>query len=64
MFSITTLIANCGGIFGLFIGLSSLSVIEIIYFFSVRLFGNLRKRRISKKKLMLEMENDDENEDE
>ncbi|KAM7342301.1 pickpocket protein 28-like [Cochliomyia hominivorax] len=52
MFGVTTLIANCGGIFGLFMGISSLSIIEFIYFFSVRLFNNLRKRRYIKKKLM------------
>ncbi|KAI8118089.1 Pickpocket protein 28 [Lucilia cuprina] len=52
MFGVTTLIANCGGIFGLFMGISSLSIIEFIYFFSVRLFNNLRKRHFIKKKLM------------
>lgn len=52
MFGVTTLIANCGGIFGLFMGISSLSIIEFAYFFSVRLFNNLRKRRNIKKKLL------------
>ncbi|XP_013104771.1 pickpocket protein 28 isoform X1 [Stomoxys calcitrans] len=52
MYGITTLIANCGGIFGLFMGISSLSVIELIYFFSVRLCNNLHKRRLIKKMLL------------
>ncbi|XP_037941120.1 pickpocket protein 28-like [Teleopsis dalmanni] len=60
IFSITTLIANCGGIFGLFMGISGLSIIELAYFFSVRLFDNLRKRRMSKKKL-LQQEEEHEN---
>lgn len=52
MYGITTLIANCGGIFGLFMGISSLSLIEFIYFFSVRLCSNLRKRSLIKKKIL------------
>ncbi|XP_004533537.1 pickpocket protein 28 [Ceratitis capitata] len=52
LFSIATLIANWGGILGLFMGISSLSIIELVYFFSVRLFDNLRKRRQTKKRLM------------
>uniref|UniRef100_A0A1B0BH49 Uncharacterized protein n=1 Tax=Glossina palpalis gambiensis TaxID=67801 RepID=A0A1B0BH49_9MUSC len=51
MFSISTLIANCGGIFGLFMGISSLSIIEFVYFFTMRLFSNLRQRHLIKKKL-------------
>ncbi|XP_053964606.1 pickpocket protein 28 isoform X1 [Anastrepha ludens] len=52
LFSVATLIANWGGILGLFMGISSLSLIELVYFFSVRLFDNLRKRRQTKKRLM------------
>lgn len=52
LFSIATLIANWGGILGLFMGISSLSLIELVYFFSVRLYDNLRKRRQTKKRLM------------
>ncbi|XP_061397734.1 pickpocket protein 28-like [Musca vetustissima] len=52
MYGMTTLIANCGGIFGLFMGISSLSLIEFIYFFSARLCSNLQKRRLIKKKIL------------
>ncbi|XP_013104729.2 pickpocket protein 28-like [Stomoxys calcitrans] len=52
MYGITTLIANCGGILGLFMGISSLSIIELIYFFTVRLCNNLHKRRLIKKRLL------------
>ncbi|XP_011181517.2 pickpocket protein 28 [Zeugodacus cucurbitae] len=60
LFSIATLIANWGGILGLFMGISSLSLIELVYFFSVRLYDNLRKRRQTKKRLM-KLEADHEN---
>lgn len=36
LFSKTDLIASCGGILGLFMGFSLLSVIEIVYFCTVR----------------------------
>ncbi|XP_065369031.1 pickpocket protein 28-like [Calliphora vicina] len=51
IYDITQLIANCGGIFALFMGVSMLSLIEIIYFFSVRLYNNFRKRKLIQKKL-------------
>lgn len=35
------LLSNIGGLLGLFLGLSALSVIETIYFFTLRLFGDL-----------------------
>ncbi|XP_037826366.1 pickpocket protein 28-like [Lucilia sericata] len=57
LYDLTQLIANCGGIFGLFMGISMLSVIEFIYFFSLRLLNNFRKRKLIQKKLEeLEME--------
>ncbi|KAM7342302.1 pickpocket protein 28-like [Cochliomyia hominivorax] len=56
IYDLTTLIAQCGGIFGLFMGISVLSIIEFIYFFTIRLIYNLRKRRYIVKKLM-KMEN-------
>ncbi|XP_059060865.1 pickpocket protein 28-like [Achroia grisella] len=36
-------LANCGGIMGLFMGFSFLSVIEIIYYFTLRLFCRIRQ---------------------
>ncbi|XP_066259647.1 pickpocket protein 28-like [Euwallacea similis] len=38
----TDFLANFGGLLGLFTGLSALSIIEIIYFLSIRLFCNVR----------------------
>ena len=33
------LVANFGGVFGLFMGGSILSVVEIVYYFSIKLFA-------------------------
>ncbi|XP_017770397.1 PREDICTED: pickpocket protein 28-like [Nicrophorus vespilloides] len=41
-------LANCGGLLGLFMGFSFISLVEIIYFLSLRLINNIRKRRIHK----------------
>ncbi|KAK4874127.1 hypothetical protein RN001_013487 [Aquatica leii] len=38
----TDFLANCGGLLGLFMGFSILSIVEILYFLSLRLFCNLR----------------------
>lgn len=45
LFGVSTLISNCGGIFGLFMGISGLSFIELIYFFSMRICGSCSQRR-------------------
>ncbi|KAH8296948.1 hypothetical protein KR044_001339 [Drosophila immigrans] len=45
LFGVSTLISNCGGIFGLFMGISSLSFIELVYFFCMRICGSCRDRR-------------------
>lgn len=37
LFGITDFLANCGGLLGLFLGFSFLSLIEIFYFFTLRL---------------------------
>lgn len=42
-------IAACGGILSLFMGISLLSVIEIVYFVTLRLTCNIRKRNLAKK---------------
>lgn len=44
-------IAACGGILSLFMGISLLSFIEIIYFATLRLTCNLHKRNIAKKRI-------------
>lgn len=38
----TDFLANCGGLLGLFMGFSFLSVIEILYFLSLRLMCNVK----------------------
>ncbi|XP_046391658.1 pickpocket protein 28-like [Ischnura elegans] len=38
----TDFLANCGGLLGLFMGFSFLSLVEIIYFFTLRLFNNIK----------------------
>ncbi|XP_059608203.1 pickpocket protein 28-like [Phlebotomus argentipes] len=49
LYGLTNFIANCGGLLGLFMGVSLLSLFEIIYFCSIRLVNNIRMRRRSKK---------------
>lgn len=44
----TDFIANCGGLLGLFMGVSLLSVVEIVYHFTLRVCCNLRKRATRK----------------
>lgn len=46
-FTQTDLLANCGGLLGLFLGISMLSLFEIVYYLTLRLVCNLsRKRRV------------------
>lgn len=42
LFGQTDFLANCGGILGLFTGFSFLSIVEIIYFLSLRLMCNVK----------------------
>lgn len=42
-------LANCGGLLGLFMGFSLLSLIEMIYYCTLRLACNLKKRQMRKK---------------
>jgi hypothetical protein len=41
----TDFIANCGGLLGLFMGISFLSFVELIYYFTIRLFSNLYQEK-------------------
>lgn len=43
LFGRTDFIANCGGLLGLFMGVSILSIVEIIYYFIVHLVCRSRK---------------------
>lgn len=47
----TEFLANCGGLLGLFMGFSILSLIEIIYYLTIRLACNLNMRRQRKNKI-------------
>ncbi|TDG51035.1 hypothetical protein AWZ03_002690 [Drosophila navojoa] len=58
LFGVSTLISNCGGIFGLFMGISSLSFIELVYFFSMRICGSCSQRR-KRKAIILPKEQDE-----
>ncbi|XP_075167592.1 pickpocket protein 28-like [Haematobia irritans] len=41
LYGITELLANFGGVFGLFMGISILSIVELIYHFTLRLWSNI-----------------------
>lgn len=42
--TLTEFLATCGGLMGLFLGVSVLSVIEFIYYFTLRLYCNHRSK--------------------
>ncbi|XP_034487599.1 pickpocket protein 28 [Drosophila innubila] len=42
LYGVTDFLANCGGIFGLFMGFSILSMVEVIYHFTLRFGVNLK----------------------
>lgn len=44
----TDFLAACGGLLGLFMGVSVLSIVEVIYYFTIRLNCTLRMRRTRK----------------
>jgi acid-sensing ion channel, other len=46
LFGQTDFFANCGGLLGLFMGVSLLSIVEIVYFFSIRLLCTWRRSRM------------------
>jgi amiloride-sensitive sodium channel len=39
-----TLLSNIGGLLGLFLGVSLLSIVELVYFFTLRIASNLCRR--------------------
>ncbi|XP_055858324.1 pickpocket protein 28-like [Episyrphus balteatus] len=51
LYSTTQFIANCGGLLGLFMGVSILSLVEFVYFFTIRLWVNLKMRKPKRKAL-------------
>uniref|UniRef100_A0A1I8Q4T2 Uncharacterized protein n=1 Tax=Stomoxys calcitrans TaxID=35570 RepID=A0A1I8Q4T2_STOCA len=48
LYGITDLLANFGGVCGLFVGVSLLSVVEIFYHFTLRLWSNMCRNRREK----------------
>uniref|UniRef100_A0A1A9WD09 Pickpocket protein 28 n=1 Tax=Glossina brevipalpis TaxID=37001 RepID=A0A1A9WD09_9MUSC len=51
LYGTTEFLANCGGLLGLFMGVSTLSIVEILYFCTVRLATNLRMRHKKRKEI-------------
>ncbi|XP_055382438.1 pickpocket protein 28-like [Condylostylus longicornis] len=49
LYGMTDFLANCGGLLALFMGVSALSLIEILYHCSIRLLTNIRMRNESQK---------------
>lgn len=45
LFGKTDFVANCGGLLGLFMGVSILSIVEIVYFCTIRLLYRLKDHR-------------------
>jgi acid-sensing ion channel, other len=45
LYKSTDFLANCGGLLGLFLGVSFMSILEIFYFCTVRLYCNLKKQQ-------------------
>jgi acid-sensing ion channel, other len=50
LYGLTDFMANCGGLLGLFMGVSILSLIEILYYITLRLACHLNYRRYKKSK--------------
>lgn len=49
-YGISGLIAYIGGTFGLFMGFSLVSLVELIYFVSIRLYFNIKRRQMKTEK--------------
>lgn len=47
----TDFLANCGGLLGLFMGVSLLSIVEMVYYCTLRLCCNLRARKNRKRSM-------------
>lgn len=43
-FGMSDFVAGCGGLLGLFMGISVLSILEIIYFFTIHLVLNVERK--------------------
>ncbi|XP_069695430.1 pickpocket protein 28-like isoform X2 [Periplaneta americana] len=56
LYGTTDFLANCGGLLGLFLGFSILSLVELVYFFTLRLCCNIRRAKLRLAKRMKEIE--------
>ncbi|XP_061710717.1 pickpocket protein 28-like [Cydia pomonella] len=54
LFGLTDFLANCGGLLGLFLGFSFLSLVEIFYFCTLRLWCTLKNDMKNEKKKLKE----------
>lgn len=48
LYTFSNFLAIGGGLLGLFLGISALSVIEFIYYFTLRMFWNIRRWKINR----------------
>lgn len=44
-FSLTDFISQCGGLLGLFMGVSILSIVEVIYYFTIKLMHRVKEKK-------------------
>lgn len=51
VYSETDFLANCGGLLGLFMGVSLLSIVEFIYYCTLRLCCTLRMHRLRENRI-------------
>lgn len=58
LYGITDFLANIGGLLGLFMGVSTLSFVEIFYFCTIRLCTNLCMRSKIRKEMAEGKQND------
>jgi hypothetical protein len=55
MYGPTDFLANCGGLLGLFLGVSVISIVEIFYFCTIRIYFNLRNLESHQQIIFVEM---------
>lgn len=52
----TAFLANCGGLLGLFMGFSILSLVELFYYSTIRMFCNyLIRKRVKKESALIKV---------
>lgn len=56
LYGLTDFLGACGGLLGLFMGVSVLSIVECIYYFTLRLGCSLQMRRYRKRKSLRRMQ--------